>query len=1219
MSERILGIDTGTNSLGWAVVDYDERAQGDKYHLIDKGVNIFSEGVKIEEDRESSRAAERTEHRRHRLNYYRRKIRKIALLKLLSENGLCPPLGSEELKAWRLKKVYPCSKEFMEWQRTDDKENKNPYYYRNLCLTETLDLNNRSNRYIVGRALYHLNQRRGFLSNRKEETKESDGAVNKGINALTEKMQKSGCQYLGEYFYLRYKNGEKIRKEYTDRLGHYREELLAICKKQGLGESLTERLLKVIILQRPLKSQKHSVGKCVFEPQKPRCPISHPLFEQYRMYSFINGIRLQGPDDAEMRPLTSEEKKAIVPLFLRKSKKDFQFKEIASKLSGTKNNFCYYKDKSDKDYKFNYHEDNNVSSCPVTAQLSAVFETGKDVDEWLGAACEVYTQGEGKTRLQIMNDIWHALFFFSDSDKLKEFAYTKLQLDGEHAEAFSKIKVPSDYASLSLKAVRKILPYMKHYGMKYSHAVFLANIPAVTGRSVGEDAMLPKEDVEDLMRRIAEYNPEITGIRTLEEYLKGYITWKYKIPDGGEKVLDKLYHPSMIETFPEVLRPTEEGYFQLSSPRTSSLRNPMAMHSLFRLRHVVNTLLKEGKIDKDTTIRIEFARELNDANKRAALRAWQRERENENKEYAKKIKEHFGENYEPTDEDILRYRLWEEQDHICLYTGEKIALSDLFDGNKYDIEHTVPRSKGGDSTEMNLTICQSRFNREIKRAIFPIKDLPSYELIMERIERWKKEYEDIAKQIRKLNTRGLSDKDAKDRIIQKRHLLKLKYDYWWGKYTRFTMESVPEGFSRSQGVGIGVISKYARLFLKTVFPKVYVVKGLATSDFRKIWGLQEEYDKKQRANHCHHAIDAITIACIGKAEYDYLAQYYGNEEKRRWGLDSRRAFFPKPWATFTEDVKNIGDSLLISHYKADNIAKHTRKKVRKAGKFTGEYMQGDTARGVLHLDTYYGAIKRDDCVRYVVRRPLDSLGEKAVESIVDDAVREKVKAAVSEHGSLKEAVKAGIWMNRDKNVKINKVRVYANDVKHPLTIRKGKQRDLSKKEYKQGTFVKNDTVYSVAIYEGLGENGKISRKAIFHNTLDVAALLKQSGENHGQPIIPKYYPESDLELKHVLKIGTLVLMYENSEEEVYEDDRQGLRKRLYKVYGLASTNDKIKLIHHQEARRSKDLDKLTYYGAYRNEGIIAPRIWVSTKMFRALVQGWDFEINDIGEIKFLRR
>ena len=64
---KILGIDTGTNSLGWAIV---ENTAGD-YNLLDKGVNIFQEGVKIEKGIESSKAAERTEHRATRVRYYR--------------------------------------------------------------------------------------------------------------------------------------------------------------------------------------------------------------------------------------------------------------------------------------------------------------------------------------------------------------------------------------------------------------------------------------------------------------------------------------------------------------------------------------------------------------------------------------------------------------------------------------------------------------------------------------------------------------------------------------------------------------------------------------------------------------------------------------------------------------------------------------------------------------------------------------------------------------------------------------------------------------------------------------------------------------------------------------------------------------------------------------------------------------------------------------------
>lgn len=91
---RILGIDTGTNSLGWAIVDKDEKG----YHLIDRGVNIFQEGVKIDKGIESSKASERTLHKSTRVRYYRIKLRKINLLHILSDNHLCPPLSHEELR-----------------------------------------------------------------------------------------------------------------------------------------------------------------------------------------------------------------------------------------------------------------------------------------------------------------------------------------------------------------------------------------------------------------------------------------------------------------------------------------------------------------------------------------------------------------------------------------------------------------------------------------------------------------------------------------------------------------------------------------------------------------------------------------------------------------------------------------------------------------------------------------------------------------------------------------------------------------------------------------------------------------------------------------------------------------------------------------------------------------------------------------------------------------
>ena len=325
--ERILGIDTGTNSLGWAIIDKENGVA----NLVEKGTNIFPEGVKIEKGIESSKAAERTGHRSVRKHYWRRKVRKIRLLTILSQNHLCPPLDHHTLRLWRLKKVYPDNELFMDWQRTDDNANVNPYRFRYMCLTQKLDLDNMTQRYILGRALYHLNQRRGFLSNRKEATKESEGAVKEGISNLTSDMEAASCEYLGEYFFHLYQEGKKIRNHYTARKEHYLKEFHAICAKQELDQELVRKLERAFFDQRPLKSQKGQVGTCTFEKGKSRCPSSHPLYEDFRMYSFINNIkvRVHTAYENSERGLTDDEKKQIIPLFKRKSKKTFPFEDIA--------------------------------------------------------------------------------------------------------------------------------------------------------------------------------------------------------------------------------------------------------------------------------------------------------------------------------------------------------------------------------------------------------------------------------------------------------------------------------------------------------------------------------------------------------------------------------------------------------------------------------------------------------------------------------------------------------------------------------------------------------------------------------------------------------------------------------------------------------------------------------------------------------------------------
>ena len=94
---RILGLDLGTNSIGWAIVDDLNNK------IIDAGVRIFPEGVIAKTigqgDREESKNTSRRNSRQQRRGFYRKRLRKIKLLRTLINLNMCP-LSHAELDIW---------------------------------------------------------------------------------------------------------------------------------------------------------------------------------------------------------------------------------------------------------------------------------------------------------------------------------------------------------------------------------------------------------------------------------------------------------------------------------------------------------------------------------------------------------------------------------------------------------------------------------------------------------------------------------------------------------------------------------------------------------------------------------------------------------------------------------------------------------------------------------------------------------------------------------------------------------------------------------------------------------------------------------------------------------------------------------------------------------------------------------------------------------------
>ena len=367
-------------------------------------------------------------------------------------------------------------------------------------------------------------------------------------------------------------------------------------------------------------------------------------------------------------------------------------------------------------------------------------------------------------------------------------------------------------------------------------------------------------------------------------------------------------------------------------------------------------------------------------------------------------------------------------------------------------------------------------------------------------------------------------------------------------------------------------------------------------------------------SHAHHCIDAVTIACIGKNEYDRWAQYLRKEEDYQLGKGPKPRF-EKPWPTFTEDVLAIPSSMIASHYTPDNLPKLDKKKVRIRGVIQNNaggkpmYAQGDTARALLHKDTFYGAIQKDDEVRYVVRKSLDSLDEKKdVPRIVDDAVREKVLAAIAEHGSLKKAVAETIWMNKEKGVPIRKVRVYTPTITSPIALKP--HRDESDKEYKRSYYVANDSNYCMAIYGDEKPSFQLvnTLSAVSHFNGKDETWIDNVNEN-GQP------------LRCVLRTGTMVLLYEKDPEELYACSQDELSLRLYKVTILSSMTVQgkyrygiITLKHHMEARPSTELKAKN--GLWKKNESLRPVIVLNHNQTKFLVEGVDFDLTVTGRIIF---
>jgi CRISPR-associated endonuclease Csn1 len=433
----ILGLDIGTSSIGWSLIEENHQK------IINTGSVIFQEGVnRSPVGKEESLNATRRNAKQIRRQKFRKKQRKMLLMKLLQDLAWCPT----DLV------------QLQEWQKL------NPYELRALALDKPLT------QLEIGRVLYHLSQRRGFKSSRKSGDND-EGALYKGsegkrgITELEKAIQEGGFRTLGEYLAsinpheIRRRNRYTLRKMYEAEFELIWENQIklqpkliqnidyqAIIKKHcspKYQRKLLDKDLKfflkdyIIYFQRGLKSQKGRVGKCTLEPKKRRAPKSSLLFQEFRILDKLYSLRITGSGRTDS-PLTKEEfTKAFEVLNKTKEK---TIKDILKlcKLEG---------------YNTNYPLEDKIKGNTTAYELMKVF--GKD---WVMLSASE------------QNKIWEVVYMADDNEWLEIYGQEKWNLSPENATKLKKVSFEKSYAELSHKALSRLVPSMKNEGLEYSSA-----------------------------------------------------------------------------------------------------------------------------------------------------------------------------------------------------------------------------------------------------------------------------------------------------------------------------------------------------------------------------------------------------------------------------------------------------------------------------------------------------------------------------------------------------------------------------------------------------------------------------------------------------------------------------------------------------------------------------------------------------------------------------
>lgn len=1004
-SELVYGFDIGTTSIGSAVVRMDSIAgSGEILHL---GVRVFPEardpdGIPLNQERRKRRMMRR--------QLRRRRSRRREINSLLSEAGLLPPFCKDQGSSWASVMAM------------------DPWALRTRAVAEVLTPHE------LGRALYHLAQRRHFRGRDLEQTDLGDDTPNEDLGAdekaaaskreTDRKCLKASGLTLGAFLARIPERIERRRNHHFAR-EDVAAEFRAIVSAQApnhtilTNDEFSARLERSIFDQKPVFWRKATLGACRFVPGAELAASASWVAQEKRMLEKLNNLRIE---EGNGRPLDDHERAALLNLLRTQDRVSWAGIHRHLKLYWRKN------DLSEKP-TFNLQRGGekgligNRLENRLAAALGARWESEPELRDRLRREIHerLYRADYGQVggRIVILREAERRMRRAEERERLKsDFALT-----AEQADTLAGLTFAPGWEPFSTEALWAFLPRLQ------DGAVF--------------GALLNGPDEEGWRDTTFPHRPRPTG------------AWVERLPTPGNSREE-------IE-------------------RQKSVRNPTVLRVQNELRKVVNNLISVyGQPDR---IRVEVAREVGkSARERAEELKRNREREKERKNAADDLRRQGI--AEPNRDHVEKWLLWRECNRQCPYTGKMIDFGALFHQGEFQVEHIWPRWRSLDDSFLNKTLCCRTFNQ--KKA-----NRTPYEALGHDPAAW----EAALKRVR--DFAGPSGRVSV-------------------KARRFAATEIPDDFAARQLTDTGYAARQAVDFLKMLFPdlgqasevRVATLSGRVTSRLRHNWGLNailSETGEKTRADHRHHAIDALVAALAHPGYTQRLSGWF----------QARDSASPQPLPALDPPFPNVR-ALAAAKAQEIVVSHRVRRKVS----------------GALHKDTTYGdagPAEASGGIAYhwfVTRKPLEALTPKLLandEAWPDAHVRDTLRVWVADHGGdLKKAFAGAYPTVSDGGAPIRKVRIRVKQQRKLMAKLKNGYADLGNNHH-VNVYIKPDGKPAFEVISLLNAANRLrvgqhKKKSIYDNnvkflfSLATGDTVRLGGDRNGLWVVRKLSAKGQITL-----------------------------------------------------------------------------------------------------------